>query len=853
MQPLRVFNVIPKIPSELEALWKISHNYLFAWDSRLADLFEYIDSGLWAKSYRNPIWFLNHVSQARYEELLGDDTFVKRVQHADKTLEEYMSAPEKHHLEGQESGQPVVAYFSLEFAVALCLPIYSGGLGVLAGDHLKSASDLNIPLVGIGLAYRNGYFRQYMMADGWQQERYPDYDFEQMPMHRAKTPTGENAIARTHIGDRPVAAQIWECNVGRIPLYLLDTNISENNPDFRAITARLYGGDDEMRLWQEILLGIGGVKALDVLGLKPRVIHMNEGHSAFAGLQRIRSFMKNDNLPFEAAAEVAAAGSVFTTHTPVPAGNDRFHPDLMRKYFTAFAKDIELDFKAFMGLGREDPQNEDEDFCMPVLALRLSRFNNGVSQLHGKVSRNMWSRIWPQYPVDDLPIGAVTNGVHGPSWTGLEMGLLYDRFLSPAWRDDNSNPKIWQRAEDIPDVEIWRAHERQRASLIDFVRKRYKAQLQAQGANPEDVSRAEEILNPDALTIGFARRFATYKRANMLLMNRDELLKIINNSAHPVQFIFAGKAHPKDNEGKQLMKEIIRIFRQPEFHDKTVFIEDYDMEVASYMTSGCDIWLNNPRRPLEACGTSGMKALFNGVLQFSTLDGWWAEAWKPDNSLGWAIGKGEEYEDFAYQDMVELQTLYKVLGVDIIHEFYHRVNGVPRHWTRRMKDALVELGPRFSSNRMVLDYMRDAYIPSFQRNLELCKNDFQVSRELSEWRKGIIAKWNDVRISNVRSANSDKLLVGDRIEARADVFLAGIAPEHVKVEIYAGKLSQDNTFVSRDIVPMCAEGGIRDGALTYVGTVPAGDTGRYGLSVRVLPMHPLLSNQHFGLIHWSGL
>lgn len=853
MQPLRVFNVIPKVPPELEPLWQIAHNYLFAWSTPLTDLFTYIDPELWSRSYGNPVWFLNHVSQSRYAELLTDEAFLKRIKRMVDFLDEYLGAPSKYRLEGQEEGQPVVAYFSLEFGVALCLPIYSGGLGILAGDHLKSASDLNLPLVGVGLAYRNGYFRQYMTPDGWQQERYPDYDFEQMPMNRAVTPEGTPAVVRMSVGERPLAAQIWECKVGRISLYLMDTNIPENPPDFRQITARLYGGDEEMRLWQEMLLGMGGIKALEELGLRPRVIHMNEGHSAFAGLERIRFFMKRNNLSFEAAAELTAAGSVFTTHTPVPAGNDRFSQDLMRKYFESYANDLGLAFKVFMAMGREEPHNDSEPFCMTVLALRLSRFSNGVSQLHGKVSRHMWHKIWPKYPEDDLPIGAITNGVHVPTWVGDEMGLLYDRFLGPTWRESNSNRKTWERAAQIPDNEIWRSHERQRANLIDFVRMRYRKQLEARGARLAELREAEEILDPDVLTIGFARRFATYKRANMLLKDKESLLRVISDQRRPVQFVFAGKAHPKDNEGKQLIKEIIALFRQPEFRGKMVFLEDYDMEVAKQMISGCDIWLNNPRRPLEACGTSGMKAMFNGVLQFSTLDGWWDEAWKPDNSVGWAIGKGEEYDDLSYQDQVELQTLYQVLEHDIIPEFYQRQNkDIPRGWVDRMKFALVALGPRFSSNRMVLDYMNNAYAPSFKNSLELYKDNFASARELSEWRMSILTKWGNVKINRVVGAKDDLLYVGDTEKVQANVFMADIPHEHMEVEIYAGKLNQDNSFISRDIVVMEPEGEMRDGWQTYSGVINAGDTGRYGLSVRAMPRHPLLPNQHFGLIHWAG-
>ena len=643
------------------------------------------------------------------QSLAKDDLFRDRLDVLTKELETYLAKPYPDRFKSPDPGQPVVAYFSLEFGVSLCLPIYSGGLGILAGDHLKSASDLNIPLVGIGLAYGQGYFRQYMTPDGWQQERYPDYDFEQMPLSRALNSEGAPALVHLSIGDRPLTAAIWEARIGRVRLFLLDTNLPENSQDFRLITSRLYGGNLEMRLWQEILLGIGGVKALKVLGLEPRIIHMNEGHSAFAGLERIRVLMKEQNLPFEAALEVSASGSIFTTHTPVPAGNDRFPPELMQQYFEPYARDMGLAFKVFLALGREVPQDDRESFCMPVLALRLSRFNNGVSRLHGKVSRHMWQKVWNQLPVDDVPIGHITNGIHPPSWVAPTMGLLYERYLGSDWRENPDTQKVWGMADNIPDTMLWRVHTHLRERLVDFVRLRLRDQLIAQGARSQEVMEADQILNPEALTIGFARRFATYKRANLLLQDKESLLRIISNKDMPVQFIFAGKAHPADQGGKQLMKELITLCRSKEFRMNMVFIEDYDMDVAAHMVSGCDVWLNNPRRPLEACGTSGMKAMFNGVLQFSTLDGWWDEAWKPDNSVGWAIGKGEDYSDPDYQDFVELKTLYKVLEHDIIPDFYDRGRGeLPRAWVARMKRAIAELGPRYSSHRMVEEYFTKA-------------------------------------------------------------------------------------------------------------------------------------------------
>jgi starch phosphorylase len=506
-----------------------------------------------------------------------------------------------------------------------------------------------------------------------------------------------------------------------------------------------------------------------------------------------------------------------------------------------------------MALGREEPHNDSEPFCMTVLALRLSRFNNGVSKLHGHVSRKMWHKIWNQFPENDVPIGAITNGVHIPTWVSPEMAKLYDHFLGISWREEQSNPGTWHQVTDIPDAEIWRAHERRRVALVDFVRTRMKKQALSRGARPAELQSIESILSPDALTIGFARRFATYKRANMLLKDRDALLRIVQNTGHPVQFVFAGKAHPHDNGGKQLMKEIINTFRTPEFRNSMVFLEDYDMEVASYLISGCDVWLNNPRRPLEACGTSGMKALFNGVMQFSTLDGWWDEAWKSDNSLGWAIGKGEDYDDDDYQDQVELQTLYSILEKDIIPDFYDRPEGfVPTSWVARMKQALIELGPIFTSNRMVEDYFHHSYVPAYRSLTALCADHFAPAHELSKVRMDIMTKWSGVQVSGVTSEQKELLYVGDTVKVSARVFTNGINSAHFLVEVYSGKLGQDNSFIDRITTPMHADGPAEDGWQTYTGIMPAIDTGRYGFNVRATPMHPLLPNQNFGLVHWAN-
>ncbi len=852
MQPLKVFSVVPRLPEGLEGLRELAYNLWFSWNGEIESLFAQIDQALWKDTEKNPVRFLNRLPQSKLAELAKDDFYLQRLKEGLQKASNYLSRPSSPLLKDASQENPALVYFSFEFGISSCLPIYSGGLGILAGDHLKSASDLNIPLVGMGLAYKQGYFRQYLTPDGWQQERYPDYDFEQMPITRAKLPNGDPARFTFMVGSHPLTVQIWKAQIGRVPLYLLDTNLADNPPELRALTSRLYGGDLEMRIQQEILLGVGGMKALEVLNLHPKVIHMNEGHSAFAGLERLRSFMRQ-GLSFEAAQEVAASSSIFTTHTPVPAGNDRFPEDMMRRYFEGYANDIGLAFKVFMALGRENPFNDAEDFCMTVLALKLSRFSNGVSKLHGHVSRDMWKQVWNQYPVEDVPIGALTNGVHAPTWVADDIGLLNDRYLGPNWREDPDCQRTWGQVSNIPDAELWRTHERLRARLIDFARARLRRQLEAQGARRKELQHADEVLNPEALTIGFARRFATYKRANLLLKEQDKLLRLIVDKKRPIQFIFAGKAHPADNGGKQLIKDLIALCRTAECRFNLVFIEDYDMEVAQHMISGCDVWLNNPRRPLEACGTSGMKAMLNGVLQFSTLDGWWDEAYKPDNSLGWAIGKGEEYNDPDYQDFVEIQTLYNVLEHEIIPEFYERGHGgLPRAWIKRMKQALVELGPEFNSHRMVSDYVSKTYVPAYENYLRLSEDGFAAARELAGWRMDMMTKWSSVEIRNVQAGEFKRLFVGEELVIEADIHLNGLSKDHILVESYFGPVKQDGSFASRKIAVMEPVQDLKDGWVRYRGEATPPEAGRFGYTVRAVPTHTHLLDPHsLGLIRWA--
>ncbi len=853
MRPIRSFSVVPRLPPKLEGMWELAYNFWFAWTDAVTDLFSQIDLDLWRACYGNPVAFLNQVPQRTLEELSRDEFFVERVRDAQKSLHDYLArttSPVSFPGAGRDT--PAVAYFSAEFGLDVSMPIYSGGLGILAGDHLKSVSDLNVPLVGIGLAYKKGYFRQYLTPDGWQQERYPESDFEQLPMRLVKDDEGRAVTISVDMAGRECRAQVWRVDVGRMQLYLLDSNVPENDADLREVTDQLYGGDLTMRIRQEILLGIGGIRALWAMDLRPTVIHMNEGHSAFAGLERIRVFMSENGLSFEAAMELAASTAVFTTHTPVPAGNDRFDPGLMQPYFENYARSLGLAFKVFLALGREDPRDDAESFCMTVLALRLSRFNNGVSELHGKVSRNMWKRVWPQYPVEDVPIDAITNGVHQPSFVAPDMAVLYDRYLGSNWKEDPDCPRVWRQAQNIPDSELWRTHERLRERLTDYVRQRVAETLRKRGARRREVEEAQEILDPRALTICFARRFATYKRANLLFMDVERLKRLVTNPDRPVQFIFAGKAHPQDNEGKKLIQQIVQLSRTPELRNKIVFIEDYDMEVAKHMVQGGDVWLNNPRVPLEACGTSGMKAMANGVLNVSTLDGWWAEAWRPDSSTGYGIGRGEIYDDWGYQDFVESQTLYNVLENDVVPDFYDRGHAnMPRGWVRRMKTALVELGPVFSAHRMVEDYCRKAYIPAFANYKKLAADGFAKAKELAAWRMDLMTKWSEIQIRDVRTEAPEQVFVGEPFIVECEIWLDGLTPDDIRAELYAGPLNQDGDLAQRRTVPLAAEGKGKDGWHTYRGELVPQEAGRYGFTIRLLPYHPLLIDpRSLGLIRW---
>jgi starch phosphorylase len=850
---LRTFSVVPVLPDSIKGLRELAYNFWWCWNSEAFEIFRRLDPDVWEQVNHNPVRLLGEVRRERLDDLGADSSYVAAVGRQQRRLQEYMQAQTWFESAHPELKGARIAYFSLECGINECLPIYSGGLGVLAGDHVKSASDLGLPLVGLGLLYREGYFRQRLGADGWQQEEYPETDFYTTPIELVKRDGGEPVTVEVEYPGRTVRAQIWRAQIGRIPLLLLDTNIPENSDSGRNITARLYGNaaGSEERICQEILLGIGGVRALKALGIEPEFYHMNEGHCAFLALERCRTLVAQHGVPFRTAAEAVAAHTAFTTHTPVPAGNERFDESIMRRYFMGYSMALGLSWDDFMALGRQDPLDRGESFCLTVLALKLSTARNGVSKLHGKESRKMWQGLWPDAPLDEVPIISITNGVHTRSWLSLDMATLLDRYLDPHWVDRPVDHAVWERTERIPDAELWRTHERRRERLVAIVRAGLKARLIQRGASPDEVARADEVLDPEALTIGFARRFATYKRGKLLFRDRERLKRILNDPKRPVQLIYAGKAHPHDNGGKEFIRDIIAETRSGDFLRRIVFLEDYDLCLAHYLASGVDAWLNTPRRPLEASGTSGMKIAANGGLNISVLDGWWDEGYSPEN--GWAIGHGEEYTDEEKRDAVESQFLYDLLEKEVIPLFYQRgADGVPHGWVRRMKATLRTVNPVFNTNRMVHEYAELFYAPGIQRGRKLLADGLRRAAALADWKQRLRERWGKLRLLDVVAGAPEEVKAATEFDVRARIFLDDIQPQEVTVQVYEGRLDSQRAIVEPNPVEMTPERSERPGEWTYGAHVVCRSAGRHGYVFRILPRHDDLANPHDpGLVFWA--
>ncbi len=695
-----------------DRIWALARNLSWSWDSEAASLFNELDPTRWRELDHNPISLLSETTLEKLEKRAGELVLHSRLNYAYRRLQEYLKSSKTWGMRhtGVLKARPV-AYFSAEFGIHESLPIYSGGLGVLAGDHIKSASDLGVPLIGIGLFYAQGYFRQKLDGSGWQHEDYLDVDVRQLPLELLMGTDGRPVIIAVETRGATISARVWKAAVGRTTLLLLDSDVESNTPEDRQLTARLYGGDNRVRIRQELLLGVGGVRALRAAKINPGVLHLNEGHSAFAGLEMIRVRMTTEGLGFDEAMRRVACQTVFTTHTPVPAGHDRFSPDQIEEHLGPLRESLGISHDHLMSLGRVAPHNHGEDFCMTVLALKNSRRANAVSSLHGQVSRAMWTGLHPGSHEEAVPIGHITNGVHVPTWLAPQMRHLYDRHLGAEWSQRSGEPDVWERIDDVDDGELWETHQVLKSRLIDFVRARAVRQAERRGDSKEIIAQCRTALSHDALTIGFARRFATYKRANLIFRDLEALASVINDPQLPVQFVFAGKAHPRDMPGKQVLQEIAQLARSPQFAGKLVFIEDYDMNVGRHLVQGVDVWLNNPRRPLEASGTSGQKVVLNGGLNLSILDGWWAEAY--DGSNGFAIGMGETHSSVEMHDNMDAEALNKALYEEVIPLYFDRDrDGLARGWISRMKSSIRSLGWRFNSDRMVMDYVTKCYIPA---------------------------------------------------------------------------------------------------------------------------------------------
>lgn len=837
IRPVSTFLVSATIPDQLRQLADLSRNFWWCWNTDAIALWASIDRDLWNSTHHNPVLLLQQVSHARLQSLLSDEQFLQNMYSVHARFTDYLS----------KSCEPEIAYFCAEFGLHESFQMYSGGLGVLAGDHLKSASDLGVPLVGIGLLYQEGYFRQYLTENGWQNEHYHELDFHALPIEQVLTADGKPLRIIVEMPLGMCHAAVWKAAVGRVSLYLLDTNVDENSDAvLRDITDRLYGGTTDTRIMQEILLGIGGMRALEAMGVHPQVCHINEGHAAFSMLERTRQIMQAHHLSFHEAWKVMQSGSIFTTHTPVPAGNEVFDIAMLEPYLRRFAAAMGVSWEEFADLGNAG-EGAHSSFSMTILGIRGSSFRNGVSALHGQVAREMWHKIWADYPVDEAPIHGLVNGVHTATWIAPELAQLYDRHLGSAWRTSPWHESSWSDVVSVPDEELWTVHAQRRRRLVDGTRKHIVEKHHASLTQKQALT-IHRCLDPEALTVGFARRFATYKRADLLMRDMDRLSSIVRNLSRPVQFILAGKAHPRDVQGKELIQRVHQMIREYDLDHSIVFLEDYEMDVARLLVRGCDVWLNTPRRPHEASGTSGMKAAMNGVLHCSILDGWWAEAYNGTN--GWAIGRGEMFDEDE-QDNADSATLYDILEYDIIPRFYDRGNsGVPHQWVTMMKESIRTNAWRFAAERMVHDYHQRAYRPAQERARRYMANNATLARDLVAFEQLLKEQWSTVRIHRVESHTNEHSRVGDVISVQAHIEIGTFLPENLHVQIISGPVNSRHEIMKESVSEMSLVSHNGQHA-HYSGTTTCTSSGFHGCTVRVMPTHPgMLSPIESGLLRY---
>lgn len=852
---VKQFLVLPKVPDRLKPLQEMAHNLWYSWNWDIVRLFIRLDADMWENCYQNPVEMLSRLPQEALEKAAQDEAFLVNLDKIYERYKDYLARKKWFHYKYGSFDSKTVAYFSLEYGLDTGLPTYSGGLGVLSGDTLKSASDVGIPLVAVGLLYRYGYFKQTLSTDGWQQERYDENDWYHMPVELVKNDDDQPLRVSVELDGTPVQMQVWKVQVGLIPLYLLDTNIPENSSKAREITGMLYGGDKDMRIRQEIVLGIGGVRALKTLKISADIFHCNEGHSWFLTLERIRLLMQENGMTFSEASNFIWTTSVFTTHTPVPAGNERFDPVLVHRYLGDFVKQLGISWKEFLALGRVNPSDEAEPFCMTVAALKYAASCNGVSKLHQRVSQDMWHNIWPNLPKGEVPIKGITNGVHISSWVSHDSSDLYESYFGPRYTERPGAAEVWDRVERIPDIELWRVHTRRRERLIFFARKRLVQQMVRRSSTQLEMHEVESALDPQALTIGFARRFSTYKRGYLLFSDPDRLEKIVNNEKHPVQVILAGKAHPLDAPGKEIIKKIVTLAAEPRFRQRIIFIEDYDINVARYLVQGVDVWLNTPRRPEEASGTSGMKAALNGAINFSILDGWWDEAY--NDEVGFRIGSREDLPNADLQDKLEAEALYNTLERQVVPLYYQR-NGrdYPQDWLAMMKASIVMAGKKFSAQRMVMDYTDLFYVPALRASAELSANNFSLNKEVTTWLDRISTSWDQIGIRDIKVPDvGPTVKLGQKIPVTMRVYLDSITPDDIRVEIISGRLSsQENLDSMTSVVArLSGDKGSKpsDGVWEFSGEVTCQESGRFGVTARIVPQNEhLLHTKKPKLISW---
>ena len=839
--------VKPQLPERISELSTIANNLWWSWNTYALQLYDYIDSNLFAKVGKNPIRFLSQINQKRLLEVANDQEFLKEYDMIVDNFKNYIESKTTYFNEHFPNNKnDIIAYFSAEYGLDETLPIYAGGLGILSGDHCKSASDLGIPFVPIGLLYKQGYFNQFINKDGSELFDYTQSVMEDLPISPVLDENGNELVISVNFPGRVVYLKVWNIHVGRVNLYLLDTDIDLNSALDRQLTLKLYGGNQEMRIAQEVILDVGGMKLLETLNIHPTIYHMNEGHSSFVAIEVIKKFIQEKNVSFEVAKKLASNCTVFTTHTPVPAGNDIFPMDLVDRYFSEYYEELGISKNDFFNLGTKHENAFNEGFNMAVLALKIAGARNGVSKLHGEVSKELFSELWPETASNEIPIDYVTNGIHTGTWLAPTLKDLYNAYMKPFWQEKIYDREIWNEIDHIPDQELWNAHMIQKNKLATMLRKNIKNQKIRHGASIDEVNEVEKYFDPNVLTIGFARRFATYKRADLIFRDLERITKILNDPSKPVQLVFAGKPHPADVQGQDLVKRIYEISEMPQFKGKVFILENYNMAVARHLVSGVDVWLNNPRRPLEASGTSGEKAGVNGVINFSILDGWWYEGYDGEN--GWAIGDDTEYTNYELQDAADSQSIYNILESEIIPLYYSKDS--KEKWIKKMKSSIKSVRGIYNTARMLVDYLNKLYIPQINRINDV-SNKIESIQNYLNWESDIKSKWSMVKVIPTSPLNELFVKAGNNIEMKCGVSLNGINPESVTVEVYCGKIDEKGKMINSLYSEMQLAKDLGNSNYEYTTNLSIDDGGSYGYTFRVLPKNDLIINKHdLSLCKW---